>query len=240
MPYSAKVDRVTSAMVSVILIVRNGAAYIAQALESVYQSQLQPNEILVVDGGSTDDTPAIAAQFPLVRILRQNSQGIANAYNEGIEQARGEFLAFISHDDLWLPDKLYRQIAYLQAHPEVSCTLTMVEHFLEPGTSPPPGFRLELLERPYPGWIMETLVARRAAFDRVGGFDPIFPVGEDTDWFARARDAGVVPVVLPEVLVRKRVHGDNSSLKEPHINPLLLLALRRSIERKRTGEDGHE
>lgn len=164
---------VVPATVSVILIVRNGAAYIAQVLESVYQSQLRPLEILIVDGGSTDDTLAIAAQFPLVRIHRQKSQGIANAYNEGIGQAQGEFLAFISHDDLWLPGKLDLQIAYLQAHPNVLSTLTLVEHFLEPGTSPPPGFRLELLERPYPGWIMEALVARRGGLNGSGASIPV-------------------------------------------------------------------
>ena len=240
MPNASAVARAAPATVSVILIVRNGAAYIAQALGSVYQSQLQPHEILVVDGGSTDDTLTIAATFPRVRIYRQNSQGISNAYNEGIEQAQGEFLAFISHDDLWLPGKLDQQIAYLQAYPEVLCTLTLVEHFLEPGVSPPPGFRTELLERPHPGWIMEALVARRAAFERVGCFDPSFSVSEDTDWFARARDAGVVPVMLPEVLVRKRVHGGNASMTEPHINELLLRALRRSIGRKRASEDGDE
>lgn len=240
MPNASAVACAAPATVSVILIVRNGAAYIAQALESVYQSQLQPHEILVVDGGSTDDTLAIAATFPRVRIHRQNSPGIPNAYNEGIEQAQGEFLAFISHDDLWLPGKLDQQIAYLQAYPDVLCTLTLVEHFLEPGVSPPSGFRAELLERPHPGWIMEALVARRAAFERVGRFDPSFSVSEDTDWFARARDAGVAPVVLPEVLVRKRVHGGNASMTEPHINELLLRALRRSIGRKCFGEDGHE
>lgn len=87
--------------------------------------------------------------------------------------------------------------------------------------------------------VMETLLARREIFGRVGRFDPRFPVGEDTDWFARARDAGLGPVVLPEVLVRKRVHGGNASLSAARTNDLLLRALRHSIARKRGEGDCH-
>src|SRR6516164_2475626 len=83
--------------VSVILIVRNGQAFIAEALDSVFQSTIKPAEILVVDGGSTDRTVEIAQSFPLVRLIHQTSTGIAGAYNEGIAPAQAEFTAFISH-----------------------------------------------------------------------------------------------------------------------------------------------
>lgn len=218
--------------VSVVLIVRNGADFIADALNSVYLSDVQPFEIIIVDGHSSDNTVAIASQFPKARVHFQTSQGIANAYNEGIAEAKGEFIAFISHDDIWLPNKLDVQIAYLQERPDIAATLGMVEHFLEPGTKPPEGFRMELLEKPYPGWIMEALVARRDLFAQVGKFDASFAVGEDSDWFARALDAGLSPVVLPQVLVRKRIYGGNASLNTD-TNPLLLRALRASIQRKR-------
>jgi len=219
--------------VSVVLVVRNGEAYIRDALASVTQSRIAPLEILVVDGGSSDRTPAIAAATPLVRVVAQRSTGIANAYNEGIAEARGELIAFISHDDLWTAGKLDIQVAAMQAEPGLLFTVGMVEHFLEPGCVPPEGFRRELLERPYPGLIMETLMARRRAFELVGGFDPSFAVAEDTDWFARAKDAQVPMRVLPQVLVRKRVHGTNASLNVKAIDHLLLRAMRRSIARKR-------
>ncbi|MDD2723755.1 MAG: glycosyltransferase [Methylovulum sp.] len=222
----------TPSTISVILIVRNGADYIAEALTSVYQSYLQPLEIIVVDGHSSDDTVAVASQFPKVRIHPQTSFGIPSAYNEGIAQAQGEFIAFISHDDIWLPHKLDIQIAYLQAYPDIGATLGMVKHFLEAGREPPEGFRVELLEKTHPGWIMEALVARRGLFAQVGRFDASFAVGEDSDWFARAIDAGLAPVVLPQLLVRKRIYGGNASLNAD-TNQLLLRALRASIQRKR-------
>jgi glycosyltransferase involved in cell wall biosynthesis len=219
--------------VSVILIVRNGQSLIAEALDSVFQSTIKPAEILVVDGGSTDRTIEIAQSFPLVRVIHQTSTGIARAYNEGIARAQGEFIAFISHDDLWLPGKLDRQTAYMRHNPNVLYTVAMVQHVLVPGSAVPPGFRRELLERPVPGMLMETLVARQRVFARVGGFDPQFAIAEDTDWFARARDANIEMALLPDVLLHKRIHGANASLTELRSNQLLLHAMRRSVMRKK-------
>lgn len=194
-----------AATVSVILIVRNGAKFIAQALQSIFQSTLQPIEILVVDGNSADDTIAIAESFPLVRIQRQTSKGIADAYNEGIRLAKGQYLAFISHDDIWMPGKLDLQIAHLENCAETDAVLCQVEHFLEAGQECPPGFRAELLNVSRPGWIMEALVARAEVFDRVGGFDPSFAVSEDSDWFARALDAGIRDSIARNVGAQTRL-----------------------------------
>ena len=127
----------------------------------------------------------------------------------------------------------------MRERPAVGYTVTMVQHFLDAGTQPPPGFRIDLLDRPVPGFIMEALLVRRGVFAQVGLFDRSFVVSEDTDWFARARDAGVPMAVIPEVLVRKRVHGANSSLNAPSINALLLRALRGSINRRRHAGEPH-
>jgi glycosyltransferase involved in cell wall biosynthesis len=167
--------------VSVILTVRNGQSLIAEALDSVFQSTIKPADILVVDGGSTDRTIEIAQSFPLVRVIHQTSTAIARAYNEGIAQAQGQFIAFISHDDLWLPGKLDRQIAYMRHNPNVLYTVAMVQHVLPPRQRGFPGFRSELLERPVAGMLMETLVACKRVFAWLGGFDLQFPMAEDTD-----------------------------------------------------------
>ncbi len=219
--------------VSVIMIARNGAAFITEALNSIFLSQLRPLEVLVIDGGSTDGTATLAAAVRGVTVVAQASRGISAAYNEGVALASGDLLAFLSSDDLWLPGKLDRQVALMQADPGLLYSFTMAEHFLQPGCAPPPGFRRTLLDRPVPGMLMETMMAQPAAFARVGGFDPALAVGGDTDWFARARDAGLKMALLPEVLLRKRVHGANASLTDPQINRQLLTALRDSLARKR-------
>src|SRR5262249_24973165 len=232
------------AAVSVILIVKNGERFIGAALASVAAQTLPRVEILVIDGQSTDRTSAVAREFPGVSVVPQQSSGIANAWNEGIARAESALLAFLSHDDRWLPDKLARQVAFLAAHPEAELTVTHVQHVLQEGSPLPRGFRAELLERPVPGFIMETLVARRSVFDRVGRFDPCFAVGEDADWFARVRDAGIPVGVLPETLCWKRVHESNTSITHGGSRASLLRAMRRSIERKRAalsaapGEEG--
>jgi glycosyltransferase involved in cell wall biosynthesis len=225
-------------LVSVVIAVRDGERYLREAIDSVLAQRYEPYEIVVVDGDSSDRSREIAGAVPGVRVVRQAGRGIANAYNEGIAAARGELLAFLSHDDLWAPDKLERQAGLMAARPELEYTIAMARYFLEDGCAPPPGFRRDLLDRDVVGCMMETLVARRAVFDRVGRFDESFEIGEDADWYARAKDHGAVSAVVPDVLLRKRVHGVNLSLNSPTDYACLLRALRGSIGRKRAAAAG--
>ena len=217
--------------VSVIMIARNGERFIAEALASIGLSQVAPLEIIVLDGGSTDRTREIAATFPGVTIMPQQSTGIAGAYNEAIGASRGALVAFLSSDDRWRPGKLDRHVELMQASP-VLASVSLVEHFLEGDM--PANFRADLIGRPVPGFLMEALVARRAIFDRVGPFDPSFATAEDTDWYARARDLGIEIAVIPEVLVDKRVHDTNTSLNDPVGDHHRLRAMRAAIARKRS------
>ena len=219
--------------VSVVMAVKNGAQFIDQALDSLEASTATPREVLVIDGGSTDGTLDLVRRRPWATPVAQQSKGIAEAYNEAVGRARGSFVAFLSHDDLWAPQKLERHVQTMIAHPERQFTVSLVEHFLEPDAAVPAGFRRKLLDGPVAGFLMEALVARRSLFDAVGPFDARFATGEDTDWFARVRDAGVDHAVISEVLVRKRVHTANASLNDAATNANLLTALRRSVERKR-------
>jgi glycosyltransferase involved in cell wall biosynthesis len=219
-------------LVSVIIAVKNGERFLASAINSVIGQDYQPLEIIVVDGKSVDHTARIAKSFEAVHYIYQVNQGVANAYNIGIEAARGEFIAFLSHDDMWTSDKLSTQVNYMLDHLEIQYTVARVKFFLEPGCSTPPGFRKELLENDHVGHIMETLVARRALFEAIGKFDPSLTISEDVDWFARANDNDVPMAVIPKVLLLKRVHDVNLSLTTPAGHQYLLKALRRSIARK--------
>lgn len=223
----------TSPTVSVIIAVRNGARFLNEALASVRAQTYPPSEILVIDGHSTDATAAIAQADAQVTYSAQSGRGIADAYNCGIAAARGELIAFLSHDDRWTPDKLAAQVALLAQNPAVQFVTAHVKYFLEPGAAIPAGFRRELLDQEPVAHIMETLLARRAAFERVGLFDPALSTGEDVDWFARAKDWGVASAVVPRVLLHKRVHDENASLTTAENDRNLLLALKRSLERKR-------
>jgi glycosyltransferase involved in cell wall biosynthesis len=224
-------------LVSVIVAVRNGERFIASAIRSILNQDYRPVEIIVVDGHSQDGTAVIARSFEHVHYVAQRNRGIADAYNLGITAARGEIIAFLSHDDLWMPGKLALQVNHLQKHPDIQYSITMIEYFVEPGSEIPPGFKKELFAGPHVGHIMETLVARKTLFDLIGGFDSGMALAEDADWYARANDHGVPMAIIPEVLLRKRVHGDNASSDAQTSNRELLKALKRSIERKKSRVD---
>jgi glycosyltransferase involved in cell wall biosynthesis len=219
--------------VTTILAVRNGERWLAGALNSVLCQTWRPAEVLLVDGHSTDNTVAIAAQYRGVRCVSQVGHGVGDAYNCGIAAASCRYLSFLSYDDLWTDRKLELQMHYLLAHPEAQYVVGRVKFFLEPGYGTPTGFRSELLETTPVGYIMETLLARREVFDLLGGFDVQLNSGEDVDWFARARDAKVPHGVIAEILLHKRVHNANISLNDATTNHTLLQVLRCSLARKR-------
>jgi glycosyltransferase involved in cell wall biosynthesis len=225
-------------LVSAVIAVRNGERFLSSAIESVLNQSYPAAEILVVDGHSTDRTADIAHSFAGVRRVPQAGHGVSDAWNVGIEAARGELVAFLSHDDRWTPDKLQIQAGYLSAHPETEYTIARVKFELEPGYDVPAGFRRGLLLGDHVGEIMETLVVRRSLFDRIGRFDPTLHTAEDADWYARAHDARVTYAIIPRVLLIKRVHDENTSLNNPLNDQNLLTALKRSIDRKRE-EIGH-
>jgi len=220
-------------LVSVIIAVKNGERFLASAINSVLEEDYRPIEMIVVDGQSTDRTAQIAQSFAQVRYIQQVNKGVSDAYNVGIDAAKGELVAFLSHDDLWTPDKLSVQVNYLIDHPKIQYTIAKVKFFLEPGHSPPSGFRKELLENDHIGRIMETLVVRKSLFDVIGKFRTDLTTAEDVDWYARANDQGIPMAIVPQVLLLKRVHDTNLSLNTLENNRNLLKALRQSVKRKR-------
>jgi glycosyltransferase involved in cell wall biosynthesis len=220
-------------LVSVIIAVRNGECYLRSAIKSVLAQDYERFEIFVVDGHSTDQTEAVARSFSELYYLPQEHKGIADAYNQGIAAAKGEFIAFLSHDDLWTADKLRSQIEHMLSFPHLRYTVARAKFFISPGLAPPAGFRANLLTGDHVAYITETLVARKSVFAEVGKFDTNLTSGEDVDWFSRAKDKRVPHAVIPKVLLHKRVHNSNSSLNDPSNNRILLNVLRQSIERKR-------
>jgi glycosyltransferase involved in cell wall biosynthesis len=224
--------------VSVILPVKNGALYLVESLRSVIEQDYPPLEILLFDNASTDATPEIARTFSEVRYLRNDPElSIAATRNAGIRMARGALIGFASHDDLWSPNKLRLQAECFQRDPKLEFCVAHVRCFLDAEIdSAPAGLPNERIERDLPGWLTETLVARRRAFDLIGYFDESLRQTDDTDWLVRAQDLGVPLKMLEETLVRKRIHGGNityrSDTRAQGAREMLEIA-RRAIERKR-------
>jgi glycosyltransferase involved in cell wall biosynthesis len=218
-------------LVSVIIPVKNGEKYLRSAIESVLKTNYSPLEILVVDGKSVDRTPEIIRSFKSVRHICQEGKGLADAWNLGIREAKGEMIAFVESDDYWAPEKLKLQVACLLENPGIQYTISRFKFFLEPGCSVPVGFKKELLEGDQVGRIPGTLLARRALFDVVGFFNNDLSIAADVDWFVRAKDKDVKFAIIPEVLLYKRVHESNLSSNAETNNRELLSLLRKSIAR---------
>src|SRR5437867_2556724 len=114
--------------VSVVIPVYNGERYLADAIQSVLDQTYENFEVIVVDDGSTDESAAVAKRFgEAIRYVHQANGGVSKARNTGIAEARGVYLAFLDQDDLWLPDKLSVQVAYLDSHPEVGAVYCQCE-----------------------------------------------------------------------------------------------------------------
>jgi len=220
--------------VSVVVPVFNGERYLAGALDSVLGQTYPAAEVIVVDDGSTDSSARIAASRP-VKCLQQANAGRADARNAGIAASRGDLIGFLDHDDIWLPEKLSKQVELMEREPELGAVSCGVEVILEPGTPPPP-WLTEHWARTSWRFVPSAMLVRRSVFDRVGLFDRSYRVGEDSDWLLRARDAGLAMEVVAEVLYRYRIHHDNSLHQTRAHAQAMFRILRESMARKRAAE----
>ncbi len=227
-------------LVSVIIIVKNGERFLASASDSVLKQDYRPLEIIGLDGHSTDKTLEIAQSYPDVRYIQQRETGVSDAYNLGIDCANGKLVSFLSHDDLWTFDKLTTQVEYMIQHPEIQYTISKVKFFLEPGAIPPIGFRKELFEGTHVGRIMETLVAWKSVFEKVGKFNTKLSIAGDVDWYSRASDQKIPMAIIPKVLLHKRIHDRNTALNVNENNQDLLELFRQSVQRKKADIHSNE
>jgi glycosyltransferase involved in cell wall biosynthesis len=197
--------------VSVIVPVYNGAATIERALKSVFEQTFDDFEIVVVDDGSTDDTLSVLARFAdRIRIVRQPNRGLPGARNAGVATSRGDLLALIDHDDEWLPQKLELTVSALLDNPTVALVysdMIVVNEAgeesrrspIKPDTAHAPTMD-EMLTRIWP-ITPSTVVMRRAAFDRAGGFCESLISAEDIHFWLLMREQGDF-VYIPDKLVR--------------------------------------
>lgn len=220
--------------VSCIIPVHNGAPFIAEAIRSILGQQGAELELIVVDDGSTDGSGDIAGTFPGVTVSHQPQGGVAAARNRGLALATGDFIAFLDADDLWLPGKLAAQLAAIEQAPEADYAVSNVRHVKTgpDGRLPPDDGASTGEERL--GVLMQCMLARRSAFERVGPLDTRTTTRADQDWFLRASEAGLRQVVVDEVLTIRRIHGGNISLRhDRNVHDDFLAIAKRALDRKR-------
>ena len=225
--------------VTVVIAAHDAEAHIGVAIESVLAQTLPAAELIVVDDGSADATAEIAARYDGVEVLSQPNRGPSAARNAGVARSSGDFLAFLDADDLMTPQRLEVQSGHLGGHPDLEIVFGSQEVRMEDGAHPPywaEGSALPVrtvgpgdIERIY----HLSMLLRRSAWDRVGGFDESMRMSEDLDWTLRASELGLGMAVIDEVVTIRRVHAANVTHDAVASREGLFDAFRKRIERNR-------
>ncbi len=198
--------------VSVLMSTFNRADLLPEALDSLLNQTRPPDEIVVVDDGSTDNTPEVLARYPMVTVIRQVNQGLPVGRNVGMRAATGDLIAFLDSDDVLPPESIQRRAEFLEAHPDVQAVysaayMTDMQNKVLGWFRPPP------LPR---GWIfaeaacrpvfpMHTIMLRRACIAQVGYFDEALRVCLDFDYWMRFTSLFALEAI-DEPLAYYRVH----------------------------------
>lgn len=236
--------------ISVVIPTYNGAAWIAQAIDSALAQSYPPHEVIVVDDGSVDGTLEIVRSRPCVRLIPQSNQGTATARNRGIREATGDWIALLDHDDYFLPDKLLRQKELAETNEQAVAIYSDFELLYPDGTKTPtcglrptdlwPAVRYRSPIQP------STLLVRKAALEELGGFDTSIRMVSDWDLSFRLTERFTTRRILhvPEPLMVYRVGHGNMSANHAELlaNSLLLVdhrlltgtrGIRRALWRRR-------
>jgi len=228
-----------NSLVSVIIPVYNCERYLAEAVESVLGQTYRPIEIVVVNDGSTDNSGRVAERFgSSVRYCLQNHAGIGAARNRGIDCARGRYLAFLDADDLWVEQKLAWQTALFNRDPELDIAFGHARHFYSPELPEEARNKIRCPAEAMPGYSCSTMLVTREAFSRVGPFEVARQVGEFIDWYARARHIGIKSILLPDVLLRRRLHVANQGIVRRQARTDYVRVLKAALDRRRNAARG--
>jgi len=222
--------------ISVIIPVYNGERFLAEAIQSVLDQTLPPDEIIVVDDGSTDGSAAIVTgmartSLSPIHYRYQENQGPAAARNCALTVATGAMIAFMDADDLWLPDKSRQQTAVLATHPAAGVAWGDAITF--GGASVEEARAVGKVIPAHPMFLLQSMLFRRTVLDQVGAFDEQLRVGEDVDWLLRAIDHGVKSVLHRDLAVYYRRHETNLTADRDAARRTFHTMFQRAMQRRR-------
>lgn len=228
--------------ISVVIPSYNAKKWIRQTVDSVLCQTYPDFELIIVDDGSTDGTVDMVNSIsdPRIRAYRYPNAGVrgpAAGRNRGLSHARGEFVAFLDHDDLWLPEKLAAQLSVLQENPEVALAYSWVDVIDEKGLRNGPasqtivnGDAFDVLLKDCVPWTGSNPLIRRSAFQHVGLFSE--GVGLADDWDMWLRIAEVYPFAcIPKTHVLWRAYHSSTSANASSLLNSNLAVLNRAFAR---------
>jgi len=216
--------------VSIIVPAYNASSTLAEALLSLTAQRPPPDEIIVVDDGSTDDIRNIVSEFGCVYVRHESNRGVGAALNSGLSIALGDMFAFLDSDDLRSVGSLPTQIDALLRSSEAAIVGRVQEFVCQ---SLPQEVACRFQPRPVQtGWLSGATLALREVFDKVGPFDEALRTSTWVDWMGRAKSEGVVFAEFPEVVLLRRLRPGSLSYSPTRHRDLVRVA-RAALERRR-------
>ena len=224
-------------LTSVIIPTYNREMFILEALESVALQTAAPYEVIVIDDGSTDRTQAlITKHFPFVVYLRTPNQGVSTARNTGFQISKGNIIAFLDSDDLWLPRKLEEQLAYLEKNPQIRI-LHCNEEWRRTGKLVPQkkyhekkGGELFFESLPRCMISPSAVIMRREIMIEFGQFDEDLAACEDYDLWLRITSSEPVGFVEKTLVVKRGGHADQLSKRVPSLDRYRIRSLEKIVK----------
>lgn len=229
------VEKERHPLLSVIIPVFNGEKLLSDAIESIL-SQGYPNlEIIVIDDGSTDNTKEVAMSFKEeVCYHSQKNQGPAVARNTGIKKSKGQIIGFLDADDVWSEGRVELLMGKFQEDSNLQIVMGhTISKVLEGAKNIEPN-----LLKPHIIPVFGSALFKRSVFDKVGLIDESFWISEDQDWFMRAKEMKIPMKIIKDVVVIRRLHGDNMTNDTNWEKAGILKVLRKSIDRRRRDNKG--
>lgn len=223
-------------LVSVIIPTYNRAEWIREAIDSVLVQEYEPKECIVVDDGSTDETPRVLAAYgDRIRVISQSNRGVSAARNCGITAAAGELLAFLDSDDRWFPEKLSVQVDFFDTHADAMICQTeeiwirdgrrvnpRTHHKKPAGRIFIPSLALCLVSP-------SAVMMKKKLLDIVGGFDESLPACEDYDMWLRVSCRYPVYLIDRPLIEKRGGHADQLS-KSPGLDRFRIAAIIKAIK----------
>lgn len=210
-------------LISIIMNCYNGSKYLPQALDSVYQQTFKDYEIIFWDNQSTDNSGEIALRYgePLRYFRGEEFLPLGAARNAAIEKASGKYIAFLDCDDIWLPEKLEKQVELLDSNKELGLVYSDTYVIDKNGNLIKSTYFRSI--KPFSGNVFKelflsnfipilTVVVRRETLGKVGGFDPKYVIAEDYDLWLRIAEHYPIDFI-EQPLAKYRFHGESASQK---------------------------
>lgn len=223
-------------IVSVVLPTYNRCRLVCRAIDSVLDQSYRAYELIVVDDGSTDATAdRLASYGDRITVIKQANRGVSAARNAGIQAASGEFIALLDSDDVWLPQKLERQLAFFKANPKAVICQTE-EIWIRNGVRVNPGKRHKkhrgmIFEKTLPLCLVSpsAVMIRKSLFDEAGLFDESLPACEDYDLWLRISWRYPVHLIDTPMIIKHGGHADQLS-RMPELDKYRIRALQKILQ----------